>query len=272
MNLRFKKNRKTIHESYERQKSRFDISYYDEMKKVDYHVAGKDGYKLHIQYLRNPKPTDRFIIISHGYTDNHMGALKYVKMYLDFGFNCIIYDLRGHGENRDTTTTFGVFESIDLSGIIRDTRRRFKNLKVLGLHGESLGASTSLYTLGRQDLDFVVADCGFKALRDVMKESVHLKSWQIAIISFGYLLKYHITVRQMSPIRQLKENRVPVLFIHGAEDEFIFPHHARDMYRVTRGVRRLHIIPKADHAHSIIVAPELYRKYVRTFFKKIEIV
>lgn len=265
------RNRKTIHESYERQRSRYDVSYYDNLKKVDYTVSGMNGYVLHVQFLRNPEPTDRYIIISHGYTDNHMGALKYVKMYLDFGFNCIIYDLRGHGNNKMTLTTFGVLESIDLSHLVKDTRKRYKDLRVLGLHGESLGAATSLYTLGRRsDIDFVVSDCGFEAIRDVMVESVHLKKWQLAAVNLGFQLTCHFDLQRMRPIDQIRETRVPILFIHGEEDTFILPHHARDLYRVCRGFKQLHFIPGADHAHSIIVAPDLYRMFVKDFLDLIK--
>ena len=33
-----------------------------------------------------------------------MGSLKYVPMYLELGYNCIIYDLRGQLVRRNGTT------------------------------------------------------------------------------------------------------------------------------------------------------------------------
>ena len=35
----------------------------------------------------------------HGFRANRYGAVKYVDTYIDLGYNCIIYDMRGHGEN-----------------------------------------------------------------------------------------------------------------------------------------------------------------------------
>ena len=270
MSSRPKFNRRTIHESYERQRSRFDVSYYDEMEKVDYLVSGMNGYVLHVQFLKNPNPSDRYIIISHGYRDNHMGALKYAKMYLDFGFNCIIYDLRGHGDNKAALTTFGVLECIDLSHLIKDTRKRYKDLRILGLHGESLGAATSLYTLGRRsDIDFVIEDCGFKGIREVMVESVKLKKWQLFAVNLGFRLFCHFDLQRMRPIDQMRGTRIPILFIHGEKDTFILPYHAKDLYNASRGFKQIHIIPGADHAHSILVAPDLYRSYVKDFLEKV---
>ena len=90
-------NRQTIEEAFAWQTDHYDTSFYEELKKTDYTMETSDGYVIHAELLENPEPTDDYVIISHGYTDNRMGALKYVPMYLKLGFNCIIYDLRGHG-------------------------------------------------------------------------------------------------------------------------------------------------------------------------------
>ena len=107
-------NRQTIEEAFAWQTDHYDTSFYEELKKTDYTMETSDGYVIHAELLENPEPTDDYVIISHGYTDNRMGALKYVPMYLKLGFNCIIYDLRGHGENEATFTTYGIREGEDL--------------------------------------------------------------------------------------------------------------------------------------------------------------
>ena len=89
------------------QEHHYDLSWYDSMEKTDYTVTCGDGYILHAQFLPNPVPTDRYVLITHGFTDNHYGSLKYARIYLDNGFNVIIYDLRGHGMNSKTTSWSG---------------------------------------------------------------------------------------------------------------------------------------------------------------------
>ena len=129
------------------QEHHYDLSWYDSMEKTDYTVTCVDGYVLHAQFLPNPVPTDRYVLITHGFTDNHYGSLKYARIYLDNGFNVIIYDLRGHGMNSKTITTFTILEREDLYAMILDSRRRYPDMKVLGLHGESLGAGTTVAVL-----------------------------------------------------------------------------------------------------------------------------
>ena len=152
--------RQTTEEAFAWQSEHYDTSFYADLDKTDYVVKGFEDYELHVELLENPTPSDRYIILSHGYTDNRMGSLKYVPMYLELGFNCIIYDLRGHGDNAPDFTTYGVREGRDLKCLIDDTRARYSDIEALGLHGESLGAATTLTCLKyRPQVDFVVADC-----------------------------------------------------------------------------------------------------------------
>ena len=63
---------------------------YDETESEYYTVPSFDGYELHVELLANPDPTDRYVILTHGNTDNHIGCLKYVPMYMELGYNCIV--------------------------------------------------------------------------------------------------------------------------------------------------------------------------------------
>ena len=266
--------RQTLEQARQWQSEHYDISWYDTIKKQDYTVKSYDGYVLHAQKIFNSQPTDRYVLISHGYTDNHIGSLKYTRMYLDLGFNVILYDLRGHGENEPTFCTYSIRERRDLEALIRDSRARYPEAKLFGIHGESLGSATSIAVLEyKPPIDFVVADCGFSEITTVMQSGLrgmHLPAWLVhwasvcAKVRFGYY--YH----QMRPIDSLKDNQIPILFIHGDKDDFIIPAHSQKMQQATKGYSELHLIPGATHAASILTAPEDYKRYVREFLRKIE--
>ena len=181
--------RQTIDEAMKWQSDHYDTSFYQDLEKTDYTVEGEGGYILHAQFLKNPVPSDRYIIISHGYTDNHIGSLKYAGMYLEMGFNCILYDLRGHGQNESAATTYGILEGQDLADLVRDSQERYPNMKILGLHGESLGAASTVAVLGlTQDIAFAVADCGFADIENVLKvglRQMHLPAWMVHLSSLA---------------------------------------------------------------------------------------
>lgn len=261
--------RQTLEEARAWQESHYDFSWYDPMEKTDYTVTSYDGYVLHAQFLKNPCSTGRCILISHGYTDNRFGALKYAQMYLEQGFSVIVYDLRGHGQNKPDFCTYSVRERKDLLAMIEDSRKRYPNVTLFGIHGESLGAATSVAVLeNHPPVDFVVADCGFSDIVPVLKiglKMMHLPGFLVYIASVCAKIRFGYSFRRMQPISSLKGNTVPVLFIHGADDHFIVPEHSEKMKNEANGCAKLCLVPGAPHAASILTDPVLYRKTVADF-------
>jgi pimeloyl-ACP methyl ester carboxylesterase len=261
----------TLEQARAWQKAHYDISWYDGLQKTDYTVSSDDGYVLHAQLIQNTIPTNRYVIISHGYTDNRFGTLKYAKMYLDLGFNVIIYDQRGHGENEPTFCTYSARERKDLQALVEDARARYENMTILGLHGESLGAATSVAVLQyKPEVDFVVADCGFSNIKEILMSGGRLPGWMIDIVSLCAKLRYGYSYGEMRPVDCLAENQVPICFIHGAEDTFIPPKHSEEMKAATKGYRELHIMDGANHAQSVLVNPKEYKKIVELFIGRID--
>lgn len=267
--------RQTLEDALKWQSERYDISFYDNLSKTDYTVMGFDGYILHVELLENPKKTKKYIILSHGYTDNRMGSLKYVSMYMELGYNCIIYDLRGHGENKKTFTTYGILEGRDLAYLVEDIKTRYTELTELGLHGESLGAATTIASLKyHQDVDFVVADCGFSDIENVLKrgyKNAHVPVVLFDLADIGARIQYHYSLKKMRPIDSLNDNKIPVLFIHGDKDDLIVPKNSRDMYERTRGKKKICIIQDAGHAYSVFTDPVSYKENVKLFIDSLTV-
>ena len=267
--------RQTYEEAWEWQSTHYDTSFYETLQKTDYEIPSYDGYVLHAQFLKNPVDTDKYMILTHGFTDNHYGALKYAKMYLDYGFNLVIYDLRGHGANKRTFVTYAIRESRDVMAVVADTRRRYGNIRVLGLHGESLGAaSTAMCMKYKPQVNFGVCDCGFADIENVIKgsvESMHLPGFCYYLAALGAILRYHYSFGKMRPIDALSENTVPMLFIHGDADQLIPYQNSERMAAKTAGYSEVRLIPGATHAESVLKDTTAYREYVEAFLKKIEV-
>ena len=264
----------TLDEARQWQASRYDLSFYDELEKTDYEVRSFDGYVLHVQKLTNPSPSGKYVIVSHGYTDNRIGSLKYAREYLALGFDVVIYDLRGHGLNAPTFCTYTVREAKDLMAIIGDTRKRFCDLKLLGLHGESLGAATTAAAMQyKPAVDFAVADCGFAEIESILRSGLkgfHLPEAFVRIASVCAKLRFGFGYSEMRPVDCLKDNSIPMLFIHGERDGFIPTRHSFDMCAATKGPARVVIIPNAKHAASVLTDPVMYREALESFIRKVE--
>ena len=245
---------------------------YDSYDKEDYIVKGKDGYELHVTSIATAatRGTGKYVIISHGHKSNHIGVVKFVAPYIDLGFTCITYDLRGHGANVKTTCSMGGFEAEDLNFLIEDTFERFGDVSILGLQGESMGSSASLNVLRYTDkVDFIVSDCGFKSLKYMvhdMYNDMHLNIFGYCA-DLGFLL-FGINDAEVSGIDALKNKGVPVLFVHGEDDDFIDVDNSRDMCE--EGSKYAHcelwLVPGAEHAEARDKAGRYnYRDHIAAF-------
>ena len=265
-------SRQTHDEAIKWQSEHYDISWFDRDRLVNYTVAGYEGYELHVSLYPADTPSDKYMIISHGYTDNRFGNLKYMRLYLPLGYNIIIYDLRGHGENAPAPTTYGIYEAKDLMCVIDDTKKRY-DVGTLGLHGESLGAATTVTSLKYlPPVDFAVADCPFADIKNVLKKGLKdsaIAPLVIALGSFGAQLKYHLSFNDMTPVDAVKDNLVPLLLIHGTEDELIAPSNSQRIYDATKGMKDICYIDKASHAMSVIVDYETYDSTLKGFLQKV---
>ena len=243
----------------------------DPLEKSEYQTVCRDGYRLYTLLLKNPELSDRYVIISHGYTSNRYGGLKYAKPYLDLGFNVILYDLRGHGTNAKTFCTYSVRESMDLCDLVADTRSRYPSASLLGIHGESLGGATVCASMKyAPNVDFAVSDCGFAEIGSILKTGLrhmHLPMWVINWAAVCSKVRYGYNYREMRPIDSLPGNRIPMMFIHGDRDEVIPPDHSARMASTTEGVSVEHYVKGAGHGKSVFRDPAGYTEFLRSFIE-----
>ena len=269
-----KPNTVTLEREIESNKKRGFWMDFDSYNKVEYEIKGKNGYILHAMFVDNEavRGTGRYVILCHGHTNNRYGSVKYLHCFMKLGFSCIIYDARHHGLNEPDICTMGNIESDDLKCVIDDTRARYPDIRILGLHGESLGGASTITSLNEKpEVDFVVSDCAFAGIEDVLKDGyrkVHIPMFLVDIADIGTKIRYKTSYKNMRPINSLKDNEIPILFIHGAEDEMIPPKNSEAMAAETKGYSEYHAISGAGHAESVLKEPELYKKYVEVFLKQ----
>ena len=244
---------------------------FDSYDKQDYLVSGLDGYQLNCTFVssKETKGTGRYVIISHGHKSNKYAMVKFVDPYIQLGFSCIIYDQRAHGANAKALCSMGGWEAQDLNYLIDDTYKRYGDVKVLGLQGESMGTSTSLNVLRYTDkVSFIVADCGMESLKYMvhdMYNDMYLYPFGTCA-DIGFKLLYKIDTAEVSGIDAIKGKNVPIFFIHGANDDWIDVENSKDMYDVAikqGSYTAIWLVPEVKHGQSLKVAgKETYRDHI----------
>lgn len=252
---------------------RYDEVWYANVKKEEHWIQSENGYKVHAIFLE-PHDTKHYAIICHGVTETKVNSLKYARMFEALGFNSVVYDHRRHGGSGGKTTSFGHFEKMDLKVVVDMLKEHIGPELVFGIHGESMGAATTLLYAGmRDDAAFYISDCGYsdisEQIRHVMQTTTSMKT-PLALKLAGVFMKlregYHIST--VTPREAVKMITKPVLFIHSLPDDFVLPEMSIDMHRLKQGPKALKLFEEGGHAQSFNENPVEYKQTVRNFLKQ----
>lgn len=253
---------------------RFDEGWYNAVSKTERWVDSPNGYRLKAVLLE-PLETSHYVVISHGVTENKINSVKYARMFERLGFNSVIYDHRRHGDSEGRTTSFGHYEKTDLGAVIDELRNFVGPEAIIGVHGESMGAATSLLYAGGvgDEADFYIADCPFSDFTEqvlhILRRSTPLRTgFAIRLANVFLKVRDGYTLDLVSPRQSVVNIHRPVLFIHSLEDDFILPEMTKELYELKPEPKSIRLFEKGAHAQSFNENTEEYEQTVRAFLEE----
>ena len=242
------------------------------LKRETLNITARDGtlIKGDFSYHENQKG---IVILAHGYTWTREGALKYGQFLYNDGFSIYIYDERFHGESDFKYVTMGHNESMDVCDIVNYFKNKYGKDVIIGLQGESMGAASVMNSLKyNPDVDFVLEDCGYESLKDLIKHKLkQMKLPSILLIGCNLVLKikFKYTFKDVEPINSVKNSNVPLLIMHGKDDTLVPVTHALDLYEATKKHSEIHIFNDSEHAKSYENYKNEYEKIAIDFIHRI---
>jgi fermentation-respiration switch protein FrsA (DUF1100 family) len=82
-------------------------------------------------------------------------------------------------------------------------------------------------------------------------------------------LLHRVDLARAAPVKCVPELRRPVLFIHGAEDDYVPPEHARRLRAASSHPDSdLWLVPGAGHAETYRTAPDEFIARIERFFER----
>ncbi len=240
-------------------------------------IIKMDGSHHHAYYVQAPRPTQKTAVIVHGYTDNAMRMFMIGYMYNhSLGYNILLPDLHYHGQSSGEAIQMGWFDRCDVMEWMHFANERFGGSTKMVVHGISMGAATTMMLSGESQEPYVrcfVEDCGYTSVwaqyKKELREQFSLPSFPI-LDAASYLcdVMYGWNFREASAIKQLKKCTLPMLFIHGAEDDFVPTSMVYELYDAKREEKELWVAPASRHALSYHDHPEEYTRRVEAFVSK----
>lgn len=260
----------------EKENGYLDGDLWETLTKDEIHIPSPFGYSLYGIYIPSPN-SHKTVVIAHGIAYNLHGSIKYIHLFRSRGFNVLVYDHRNHGKSGGKNTTFGFYEKHDLKAVVDYALEKQGGGGSVGIHGELMGAAIALQYGAIDDRSaFIVADCAFSDLRELLeyrlKHDYHLPGGLfIPLANLFCRILSGMSLSAVSPERDVRHYKTPVLLIHGQEDRYVPVEMSKRIFAAKKdGFRHLYIAPDARHADAYVHDPKEYENQVEQFLARIE--
>ena len=222
----------------------------------------------------------RNVVCMHGW---HGSWLKDFGDIIDFlhdsGCNVLLADERAQNGSEGRYMGFSLLERYDCLEWIKWISAETSQDLPVYIYGVSMGSATVMMTAGMdlpENVKGVIADCGFTSPKDIWTYLLHKNMH----LPYGKLLNLMIKVKfalrtgerdvSYSTIESLKNCDLPVLFVHGSEDDFVPTEMSYRNYEAFEGDKELLIIKGAGHAVNYRTDPAAYEAAVKRLWEKCE--
>jgi len=244
------------------------------MPHEDVQITSFDGLTLCGKYYEYA-PSAPIELMFHGYRGTAESDLcGGLKRCFALGHSAFIVDQRTAGGSGGEVISFGINESRDCHSWLAFMEERFGPEAKILLTGISMGAATVLMAAGEplpETVVGVLADCGYTSPRAIIEKVIrdmHIPPTPAyPFVKLGAKLFGHFDLEENSPLEAVKRCRIPVLFFHGEEDDYVPCEMSRENYAACVAPKKLVTTPGASHGMCYLVDPEGYLRDMREFFK-----
>ena len=248
----------------------------------DTFIVADDGLKRHALILQHDSLATGSTIMVHGYKDNCIDMMRYYYLHYEvLKRNVIVPEMLAHGLSQGEDVRFGWLDRLDFVQLWMPMAHSLWPEQNIVQHGLSMGAATTMMTSGEAIPDTLhvvgfIEDCGYTdtytlfELQNAQQTNVpsfpmlNVADWLCGII-------YGWRPSESSALKQVAKCKLPMLFIHGEDDQLIPVSMAKECFEAkTQGYRDLWIAPGTRHAATIHQYWEEYCQRVKAFIEACE--
>ena len=241
----------------------------------DYYIRSHDGLTLHAKYYEYA-PDAVTEIMFHGYRGSAERDLSGgIQRCFALGRNVLLVDQRTSCGSEGNVISFGINEHRDCLAWIDFAVDHFGSDVKLVLTGISMGASTVLMAAGKplpKNVVGVLADCGFSSPKGIIRKCAKDLHYPMALIypfiKLGARIYGHFDLEEYSPMEAMKTCKIPVIFFHGEDDDYVPCYMSCELYDCCASPKKLVTIPGAGHGLVYLVDNQKYFQSVVEFFSE----
>jgi fermentation-respiration switch protein FrsA (DUF1100 family) len=210
----------------------------------------EDGVRLHGWWV--PRPGAPVFLWFHGNAGNISHRLENIKLLHDLAeVQVFIFDYREYGKSQGKISREGTYKDAAAAyRYVAETRQAPPGEIVL--FGRSLGTALATDLAVRVPCRSLIIESAFTNSSDMAK----------LFAPFMFDWRPRVPYDNLGKIAQIK---VPLLIIHGDQDEIIPVEMGRRLFAAARDPKDLYIIPGAHHNDTYLVGGRAYFERLKSF-------
>jgi len=237
-----------------------------------------DNIKLKGKIFRKTENASCVMILSHGWTSNWAGMLKYFPALENCNCDLVLYDMRGHGESEGEYATGGIWEAKDIIALT-DWLVKEKGFQKnqIGWFGASWGAAATLKAAEDEEVAFVIVDSPFQdwysaIFERAIEEYGSKVNWVSSSVMNLVGFRAGVNYKEASPLKATQKTEMPILLIHSKTDSETSSTQSVNISKELRHPKSVfhHTEWGSDHTQDILLHKEKFRKLVDDFLINID--
>ncbi|PIC57296.1 alpha/beta hydrolase [Sporosarcina sp. P12(2017)] len=249
----------------------------DKQEFKEMHMTSRDGVDLMGYFLAAKQPTDKLVILTHGYLGHAKQMGLYGQYYYEeLGYNIFLPNARGHGKSGGDYYGFGWPDRLDVMDWTKLLAEEMDPDTQVLYHGLSMGAATVLMASGEslpKQVKAIIADSPYQSVYQLfayqLNRMFHLPAFPLLDnMSLLTSARAGYSLKEADALSAVQRATVPILYIHGNADTFVPTEMTKELYEKTKSDTELFLVDDANHGEAFVMDQEAYKRKVDEFLEK----
>ncbi|MFZ0243114.1 MAG: alpha/beta hydrolase [Desulfobacterales bacterium] len=225
-------------------------------------VAGGSGAgeRVHAWWIPSVTAAGPALIYLHGNALNIGANVEHAKRFHGLGLSVLLLSYRGYGRSDgDHPSETKVYQDAEAAWGYLVGKRRLAPDNIL-IYGHSLGGAVAIELAVRHpEARGLIVESTFTSIGDMAARSGALRIFPLDLI----------LTQSFDSLSKVGRLRLPVLFLHGTDDNVVPPEMSRRLYERTLAPKRLQFIAGGEHNNSAQIGGTAYVRAISEFLETI---
>jgi len=214
-----------------------------------------DGTRLFGWYVES-SGSPAVLLWCHGNAGNIINRLDNLRELYHLGLSVFLFDYRGYGRSQGRPSEEGLYQDA-LGAYAHVTGTRRIRPERIVLFGRSLGAAVAGEVASKRPVAGLILESSFPSVEALAR--FHY---------FGLPVHWLIGAR-FNLADKLKHVSVPILVIHGDQDEIVPIHLGRQVFEAAKDPKAFYVVPGADHNNLYLVGGRAYFQRLKRIVEEV---